>query len=51
MFIAMEAMKKDYVDSDGQCNLALIEKEVIFNPMVSWGVPKDSPYREQLNMG
>ena len=49
-WIAMEAMKKDYTESNGQCNLALIEKDVIFNPMVSWGVTKDSPYREALNM-
>ena len=34
----MEAIKKDYVDSDGQCNSALIEKDVIFNPSVSRGV-------------
>ena len=46
----METMDKDSKMNNDQCDLTLAEGKMS-NPLLSWGIAKNSPYTESLNKG
>ena len=50
IFGAMETMDKDSKMNNDQCDLTLA-KGKMSNPLLSWGIAKNSPYTESLNKG
>ena len=50
IFGAMETMDKDSKMNNDQCDLTLAEGKMS-NPLLSWGIAKNSPYTKSLNKG